>query len=146
MVSSQLHTVFIKEDQDTLCGEVIEISTDFDEDTTIGVFINSVIDNKVLIDAHANYHYASIACDEKIAKAIVDKGDYSDFGIVAQNVNSTYRGDVFGMCEFRHDRNNVFCHQVKFYTIKELLEMGCVVSRLDKTSYAVSGFVDLDDS
>lgn len=136
----------IKEDQDTLCGEVIEISTDFDEDTTIGVFINSVIDNKVLIDAHANYHYASIACDEKIAKAIVDKGDYSDFGIVAQNVNSTYRGDVFGMCEFRHDRNNVFCHQVKFYTIKELLEMGCVVSRLDKTSYAVSGFVDLDDS
>ena len=66
--------------------------------------------------------------------------------LLHKNVNSTYRGDVFGMCEFRHDRNNVFCHQVKFYTIKELLEMGCVVSRLDKTSYAVSGFVDLDDS
>ena len=59
---------------------------------------------------------------------------------------STYRGNVFGMCEFSQGEDAYFGHQVKFYTIKELLEMGCVVSRLDKTSYAVSGFVDLDDS
>lgn len=136
----------IKEGQDTVCGEVIEISTDFDEDTTIGVFINTVIDNNVLIDEHGNYLYPSIACDEKIAKAIVNEGDYSDLGIIVQNVISTYRGDVFGMCGFIPDRNNVFCHQVKFYTIKELLEMGCVVSRLNKTTYSISGFTDLDDS
>lgn len=32
------------------------------------------------------------------------------------------------------------------YTIKELLEKGCVISRLNKNTYAVSGFTDLDDS
>ena len=136
----------IKDNQDLVYGDIIETSTDFDEDTTIGVFINSVIDNATLIDKHANYLYASIACDEKVAKAIVDESDYSDFGIWKEKNISTYRGDVFGMCEFTQGKDAYFGHQVKFYTIKELLEMGCVVSRLDKTSYAVSGFVDLDDS
>lgn len=136
----------IKDNQDLVYGDIIETSTDFDEDATIGVFINSVIDNATLIDKHANYLYASIACDEKVAKAIVDEGDYSDFGIWEEKNISTYRGNVFGMCEFTQGKDAYFGHQVKFYTIKELLEMGCVVSRLDKTSYAVSGFVDLDDS
>lgn len=136
----------IKDNQDLVYGDIIETSTDFDEDTTIGVFINSVIDNATLIDEHANYLYASIACDEKVTKAIVDEGDYSDFGIWREKNISTYRGNVFGMCEFSQGKDAYFGHQVKFYTIKELLEMGCVVSRLDKTSYAVSGFVDLDDS
>lgn len=136
----------IKDNQDLVYGDIIETSTDFDEDTTIGVFINSVIDNGVLIDKHANYLYASIACDEKVAKAIVDEDDYSDFGIWREKNISTYRGNVFGMCEFNQGKDAYFGHQVKFYTIKELLEMGCVVSRLDKTSYAVSGFVDLDNS
>ena len=136
----------IKDNQDLVYGDIIETSTDFDEDATIGVFINSVIDNATLIDKHANYLYASIACDEKVAKAIVDEGDYSDFGIWKEKNISTYRGNVFGMCEFTQGKDAYFGHQVKFYTIKELLEMGCVVSRLDKTSYAVSDFVDLDDS
>lgn len=136
----------IKDNQDLVYGDIIETSTDFDEDTTIGVFINSVIDNATLIDKHANYLYASIACDEKVTKAIVDEADYSDFGIWREKNISTYRGDVFGMCEFSQGKDAYFGHQVKFHTIKELLEMGCVVSRLDKTSYAVSGFVDLDDS
>ena len=136
----------IKDNQDLVYGDIIETSTDFDEDTTIGVFINSVIDNATLIDKHANYLYASIACDEKVAKAIVNESDYSDFGIWKEKNISTYRGSVFGMCEFSQGKDAYFGHQVKFYTIKELLEMGCVVSRLDKTSYAVSGFVDLDDS
>lgn len=136
----------IKDNQDLVYGDIIETSTDFDEDTTIGVFINSVIDNATLIDEHANYLYASVACDEKVAKAIVDESDYSDFGIWKEKNISTYRGSVFGMCEFTQGKDACFGHQVKFYTIKELLEMGCVVSRLDKTSYAVSGFVDLDDS
>ena len=136
----------IKDNQDLVYGDIIETSTDFDEDTTIGVFINSVIDNATLIDKHANYLYASIACDEKVAKAIVNESDYSDFGIWKEKNISTYRGDVFGMCEFTQGKDAYFGHQVKFYTIKELLEMGCVVSRLDKTSYAVSGFVDLDSS
>lgn len=136
----------IKDNQDLVYGDIIETSTDFDEDTTIGVFINSVIDNATLIDKHANYLYASIACDEKVAKAIVNESDYSDFGIWKEKNISTYRGNVFGMCEFSQGKDAYFGHQVKFYTIKELLEMGCVVSRLDKTSYAVSGFVDLDDS
>ena len=39
-----------------------------------------------------------------------------------------------------------FNHQVKFYTIKELLEKGCEGSRLGKTSYAVSGIIELNDS
>lgn len=136
----------IKDNQDLVYGDIIETSTDFDENETVGVFINSVIDNAVLIDKHANYLYASIACDEKVAKAIVNGSDYSDFGIWKEKNISTYRGDVFGMCEFTQGKDAYFGHQVKFYTIKELLEMGCVVSRLDKTSYAVSGFVDLDDS
>ena len=136
----------IKDNQDLVYGDIIETSTDFDEDTTIGVFINSVIDNATLIDKQADYLYASIACDEKVAKAIVDEGDYSDFGIWKEKNISTYRGNVFGMCEFTQGKDAYFGHQVKFYTIKELLEMGCVVSRLDKTSYAVSDFVDLDDS
>lgn len=136
----------IKDNQDLVYGDIIETSTDFDEDATIGVFINSVIDNATLIDKHANYLYASIACDEKVAKAIVNESDYSDFGIWKEKNISTYRGSVFGMCEFTQGKDAYFGHQVKFYTIKELLEMGCVVSRLDKTSYAVSGFVDLDDS
>ena len=136
----------IKDNQDLVYGDIIETSTDFDEDTTIGVFINSVIDNGVLIDKHASYLYASIACDEKVAKAIVDESDYSDFGIWKEKNISTYRGSVFGMCEFSQGKDAYFGHQVKFYTIKELLEMGCIVSRLDKTSYAVSGFTDLDDS
>lgn len=136
----------IKDNQDLVYGDIIETSTDFDEDTIIGVFINSVIDNATLIDKHANYLYASIACDEKVAKAIVNESDYSDFGIWKEKNISTYRGSVFGMCEFTQGKDAYFGHQVKFYTIKELLEMGCVVSRLDKTSYAVSGFVDLDDS
>ena len=49
------------------------------ETMTVGIFINSLIDYNVLIDKHANYLYASVACDEKVAKAIVDEGDYSDF-------------------------------------------------------------------
>lgn len=61
-------------------------------------------------------------------------------------VDILFDGNVFGVCEFGQDSETSFTHQVKFYTIKELLEKGCVVSRLDKTSYAVSGFVDLDDS
>nr|DAN59553.1 MAG TPA: hypothetical protein [Caudoviricetes sp.] len=136
----------IKDGQDLVHGEVIELNTDFDENEIVGVFINSVIDNEVLIDEYANYLYASVACGEKVAKAIVDESDYSDFGIWNEKGLSTYRGDVFGMCEFGQDKETGFCHQVKFYTIKELLEMGCVVSRLDKTSYAVSGFTDLDSS
>lgn len=136
----------IKDGQDLVHGEIIEPNTDFDENETVGIFINSLIDYNVLIDKHANYHYASIACSEKIAKAIVDEGDYSDFSIWNEKGLSTYRGNVFGVCEFGQDSETSFTHQVKFYTIKELLEMGCVVSRLDKTSYAVSGFVDLDSS
>lgn len=136
----------IKDGQDLVHGEIIEPNTDFDENETVGIFINSLIDYNVLTDKHANYHYASIACSEKIAKAIVDEGDYSDFSIWNEKGLSTYRGNVFGVCEFGQDSETSFTHQVKFYTIKELLEKGCVVSRLDKTSYAVSGFVDLDDS
>ena len=136
----------IKDGQDLVHGEIIEPNTDFDENETVGIFINSLIDYNVLTDKHANYHYASIACSEKIAKAIVDEGDYSDFSIWNEKGLSTYRGNVFGVCEFGQDSEIGFCYQVKFYTIKELLEMGCVVSRLDKTSYAVSGFTDLDDS
>lgn len=136
----------IKDGQDLVHGEIIEPNTDFDENETVGIFINSLIDYNVLTDKHANYHYASIACSEKIAKAIVDEGDYSDFSIWNEKGLSTYRGNVFGVCEFGQDSGTSFTHQVKFYTIKELLEKGCVVSRLDKTSYAVSGFVDLDDS
>lgn len=75
-------------------GDIIETSTDFDEDTTIGVFINSVIDNATLIDKHANYLYASIACDEKVAKAIVNESDYSDFGIWKEKSISTYRDNA----------------------------------------------------
>ena len=144
IVSSTIR--IIKEGQDLLHGEVIETCTDFDENETVGVFINSVVDDTVLTDGHGNYLYASIACDEKLAKAIIDEGNYSDFGIWKEKNISTYRGDVFGMCEFTQGKDAYFGHQVKFFTIKELLEMGCVVSRLDKTSYAVSGFTDLDNS
>lgn len=136
----------IKDGQDLVHGEIIEPNTDFDENETVGVFINSLIDYSVLIDKHANYHYASIACSEKIATAIVDEGDYSDFSIWNEKGLSTYRGNVFGVCEFGQDSETSFSHQVKFYTIKELLEKGCVVSRLNKNTYAVSGFTDLDDS
>lgn len=136
----------IKDGQDLVHGEIIEPNTDFDENETVGIFINSLIDYNVLIDKHANYHYASIACSEKIAKAIVDEGDYSDFSIWNEKGLSTYRGNVFGVCEFGQDSETSFTHQVKFYTIKELLEKGCVVSRLNKNTYAVSGFTDLDDS
>nr|DAV75847.1 MAG TPA: hypothetical protein [Caudoviricetes sp.] len=136
----------IKDGQDLVHGEIIEPNTDFDENETVGVFINSLIDYNVLIDKHANYHYASIACSEKIATAIVDEGDYSDFSIWNEKGLSTYRGNVFGVCEFGQDSETSFSHQVKFYTIKELLEKGCVVSRLNKNTYAVSGFTDLDDS
>lgn len=136
----------IKDGQDLVHGEIIEHNTDFDENETVGVFINSLIDYNVLIDKHANYLYPSIACSEKIATAIVDEGDYSDFSIWNEKGLSTYRGNAFGVCEFGQDSETSFSHQVKFYTIKELLEKGCVVSRLDKTSYAVSGFTDLDDS
>lgn len=136
----------IKDGQDLVHGEIIEPNTDFDENETVGVFINSLIDYSVLIDKHANYHYASIACSEKIATAIVDEGDYSDFSIWNEKGLSTYRGNVFGVCEFGQDSETSFTHQVKFYTIKELLEKGCVVSRLNKNTYAVSGFTDLDDS
>ncbi len=144
IISTPFH--IIKDGQDLVHGEIIETNTDFDENEIVGVFINSLIDYNVLIDKHANYHYASIACSEKIATAIVDEGDYSDFSIWNEKGLSTYRGNVFGVCEFGQDSETSFSHQVKFYTIKELLEMGCVVSRLDKTSYAVSGFTDLDDS
>lgn len=136
----------IKDGQDLVHGEIIETNTDFDENEIVGVFINSLIDYNVLIDKHANYHYASIACSEKIATAIVDEGDYSDFSIWNEKGLSTYRGNVFGVCEFGQDSETSFSHQVKFYTIKELLEKGCVVSRLNKNTYAVSGFTDLDDS
>lgn len=136
----------IKDGQNLVHGEIIEPNTDFDENETVGVFINSLIDYSVLIDKHANYHYASIACSEKIATAIVDEGDYSDFSIWDEKGLSTYRGNVFGVCEFGQDSETSFTHQVKFYTIKELLEKGCVVSRLNKNTYAVSGFTDLDDS
>ena len=136
----------IKDGQDLVHGEIIELNTDFDENETVGVFINSLIDYSVLIDKHANYLYPSIACSEKIATAIVDEGDYSDFSIWNEKGLSTYRGNVFGVCEFGQDSETSFTHQVKFYTIKELLEKGCVVSRLNKNTYAVSGFVDLDDS
>lgn len=136
----------IKDGQDLVHGEIIEPNTDFDENETVGVFINSLIDYNVLIDKHANYHYASIACSEKIATAIVDESDYSDFSIWNEKGLSTYRGNVFGVCEFGQDSETSFTHQVKFYTIKELLEKGCVVSRLNKNTYAVSGFTDLDDS
>lgn len=136
----------IKDGQDLVHGEIIEPNTDFDENETVGVFINSLIDYNVLIDKHANYHYASIACSEKIATAIVDEGDYSDFSIWNEKGLSTYHGNVFGVCEFGQDSETSFTHQVKFYTIKELLEEGCVVSRLNKNTYAVSGFTDLNDS
>lgn len=136
----------IKDGQDLVHGEIIEPNTDFDENETVGVFINSLIDYNVLIDKHANYLYPSIACSEKIATAIVDEGDYSDFSIWNEKGLSTYRGNVFGVCEFGQDSETSFTHQVKFYTIKELLEKGCVVSRLNKNTYAVSGFTDLDDS
>ena len=135
----------IKDGQDLVHGEIIEPNTDFDENEIVGVFINSLIDYNVLIDKHANYHYASIACSEKIATAIVDESDYSDFSIWNEKGLSTYRGNVFGVCEFGQDSETSFSHQVKFYTIKELLEKGCVVSRLNKNTYAVSGFTDLDD-
>lgn len=143
--------LMIKEGQDIVYGDVIEHNTDFDENETIGVFINSVIARNKLVDEYGNYHHASIACSKKLVDKIVNDNDYSSFNIRNELGIRTYQGEFIGIRDFEFDTNldNTdvdFNHQVKFFTIKELLDWGHIVSRLDENTYAVSGFTDLDSS